>query len=131
MMVAWTQFIAAKNWRAKRYSCTYRLLSLALSIKQIKFLMPDSQKYSQDKDSQKSNLLRVFDVCSEILITNPRLRDRKSCYRFCFANNCKWHDGLMVDIFVFPHESRWVYPLKQMTFEGFLFFLFRTTGGSS
>ena len=54
-------------------------------------------------------------------ITNPRLRDRKSCYRFCFANNCKWHDGLMVDIFVFPHESRWVYPLKQMTFEGFLF----------
>ena len=66
MMVAWTQFIAAKNWRAKRCSCTYRLLSLALSIKQIKFLMPDSQKYSQDKDSQKSNLLRVFDVCLEI-----------------------------------------------------------------
>ena len=27
----------------------------------------------------------------------------------------------MVDIFVFPHESRWVYPLKQMTFEGSLF----------
>ena len=53
--------------------------------------------------------------------SNPRLRDRRSCYRFCFINNCKWHDGLMIDIFVFPLESRWVYPLKQMAFEGFLF----------
>ena len=52
---------------------------------------------------------------------NPRLRDRNSCYRYCLAHDCKWHDGLMVDIFVFPRVRRSFYPLKQMAFEGFLF----------
>ena len=52
---------------------------------------------------------------------NPRLRDRNSCYRYCLAHNCKWHDGLMIDVFVFPHVRPSFYPLKQMAFEGFLF----------
>ncbi|KAJ7394283.1 hypothetical protein OS493_000085 [Desmophyllum pertusum] len=52
---------------------------------------------------------------------NPRLRDRNSCYKYCLAYNCKWHDGLMVDIFVFPKVDSAVYPLKRMTFEGFPF----------
>ena len=52
---------------------------------------------------------------------NPRLRDVNSCYRYCLAHNCTWHDGLLVDIFVFPHVRSSFYPLKQMIFEGFLF----------
>ena len=52
---------------------------------------------------------------------NPRLRDVNSCYRYCLAHNCTWHDGLMVDIFVFPRVRSSFYPLKQMKFEGFLF----------
>ena len=56
-------------------------------------------------------------------VWNPRLRDRNSCYRYCKAFNCRWHDGLMVDIFVNPSVSWSVYPLKLMEFEGFLFFV--------
>ena len=52
---------------------------------------------------------------------NPRLRDRNSCNGFCFEYDCKWHDGLMMDIFVFPSVDPSVYPLKRMPFEGFLF----------
>lgn len=54
-------------------------------------------------------------------VWNPRLRDVNSCYRYCLAWNCKWHDGLMLDIFVVPLVDRSVYPLKRMAFEGFLF----------
>lgn len=51
---------------------------------------------------------------------NPRLRDRNSCYKYCIAYGCKWHDGLMIDIFVLPNvDKSAVYPLKQMEFEGF------------
>lgn len=50
---------------------------------------------------------------------NPRLRDRNSCYKYCIAHGCNWHDGLMIDIFVHPHVSRYVYPLKRLPFEGF------------
>ena len=52
---------------------------------------------------------------------NPRLRDRNSCYKFCFEYGCKWHDGLMMDIFVLPSVDSSVYPLKRMKFEGFTF----------
>ena len=52
---------------------------------------------------------------------NPRLRDRNSCYKYCIAYGCKWHDGLMIDIFVLPDVDSSVYPLKRMTFEGFPF----------
>jgi len=54
-------------------------------------------------------------------VWNPRLRDMNSCYKYCLAYNCKWHDGLMVDIFVQRHVSSSVYPLKRMEFEGYLF----------
>ena len=50
---------------------------------------------------------------------NPRLRDRNSCYKYCIAHGCNWHDGLMIDIFVLPHVSRSMYPLKRLPFEGF------------
>ncbi|KAJ7378674.1 hypothetical protein OS493_021977 [Desmophyllum pertusum] len=50
---------------------------------------------------------------------NPRFRDRHSCYKYCIAYGCKWHDGLMIDILVLPHVSRSVYPLKRLPFEGF------------
>lgn len=50
---------------------------------------------------------------------NPRLRDRNSCYKYCMTYNCKWHDGLMVDIFVTPNVDNAIYPLRRMTFEGF------------
>ena len=50
---------------------------------------------------------------------NPRLRDRNSCYKYCMAHGCKWHDGLMVDVFVLPNEGISVYPLKRLPFEGF------------
>lgn len=52
---------------------------------------------------------------------NPRLRDRNSCYKYCIYYGCKWHDGLMIDIFVLPDVGSSVYPLKRMTFEGFPF----------
>ena len=50
---------------------------------------------------------------------NPRLRDRNSCYKYCMAYGCKWHDGLMVDIFVLRRVYSSVYPLKRLPFEGF------------
>jgi len=50
---------------------------------------------------------------------NPRLRDRNSCYKYCMAHACKWHDGLMVDIFVLRRVYSPVYPLKRLPFEGF------------
>ena len=51
---------------------------------------------------------------------NPRLRDRNSCYKYCIAYGCKWHDGLMIDMFVVTDvDKSSIYPLKQMEFEGF------------
>ena len=50
---------------------------------------------------------------------NPRLRDRNSCYKYCMAYGCKWHDGLMVDIFVLRNVDSSVFPLKRLPFEGF------------
>ncbi|KAK3715039.1 hypothetical protein QZH41_002682 [Actinostola sp. cb2023] len=57
---------------------------------------------------------------------NPRLRDTKSCTKYCLTENCKWEDGLMIDIFIAEdtltsHQRAGVLPLKQMTFEGFRF----------
>lgn len=52
---------------------------------------------------------------------NPRLRDPKSCYRYCIKEGCSWHDGMMIDIFVQETKDPGIFPLKQMEFEGFLF----------
>ena len=52
---------------------------------------------------------------------NGRLRDKNSCYGYCFLYDCKWHDGLMIDIFVTQREIKEVFPSKEMEFEGFLF----------
>lgn len=37
------------------------------------------------------------------------------------AHGCKWHDGLMIDIFVLTNVTSSIYPLKRMNFEGFSF----------
>ena len=37
---------------------------------------------------------------------NPRLRDRNSCYKYCIAYGCKWHDGLMIDMFIVPNVDK-------------------------
>lgn len=52
---------------------------------------------------------------------NARLRDKSSCYGYCLSYGCKWHDGLMVDLFVTEREIKDVFPLKEMEFEGFVF----------
>ena len=52
---------------------------------------------------------------------NARLRDKGSCYGYCRLYNCKWHDGLMMDLFVTQREIKDVFPLKEMEFEGFIF----------
>ena len=56
---------------------------------------------------------------------NPRIRDRKSCTRYCLTyEDCKWEDGLMMDIFIAEdslpsYQRARVFPLKKMLFEGF------------
>ena len=52
---------------------------------------------------------------------NHRLRDKASCYGYCLLYDCKWHDGLMIDLFVSEKRSEDVFPLKEMEFEGFVF----------
>ena len=52
---------------------------------------------------------------------NPRLRDRKSCYKYCLYYHCKWHDGLMIDLFVTDESIGPFLPVRQMRFEGFNF----------
>ena len=56
--------------------------------------------------------------------SNPRLRDRKSCYKYCKAHGCKWHDGLMIDVFINDDSNidRFL-PLREMMFEGFPMFV--------
>ncbi|KAK3715038.1 hypothetical protein QZH41_002681 [Actinostola sp. cb2023] len=52
---------------------------------------------------------------------NPRLRDRNSCYKYCMIHGCKWHDGLMMDMFVIDPVPDGTYPLKEYLFEGLRF----------
>ena len=70
-----------------------------------------------------------------------KLRDRKGCFGYCLRTGCRFHDGLMVDIFGFRQNGRDsivettnnkvkynvrksdVFPLKEMEFEGYNFFV--------
>lgn len=52
---------------------------------------------------------------------NHRLRDKASCYGYCLLYGCNWHDGLMMDLFVSDRETKDVFPLREMEFEGFVF----------
>ena len=49
----------------------------------------------------------------------PKVRDRTSCYKFCILSGCKRHDGLQLDILVIDAIPWGVFPLREMTFEGF------------
>ena len=51
----------------------------------------------------------------------PKLRDKSSCYKYCFQHGCKWHDGLQVDVFVHKGSLNGIFPLREMQFEGFNF----------
>ncbi|KAK3718283.1 hypothetical protein QZH41_001252 [Actinostola sp. cb2023] len=63
---------------------------------------------------------------------NPRLRDDKSCYKYCLKVNCQWHDGILIDMYpVILKNGRYTdhhfdpkvilkpFPLKHLKFEGF------------
>ena len=49
----------------------------------------------------------------------PKVRDRSSCYKYCLKKGCDWHDGLQLDIFVTDSIPWGIFPLREMTFEGF------------
>lgn len=49
----------------------------------------------------------------------PKVRDKSSCYRLCLQSGCKRHDGLQLDIVVSDAIPWGVFPLREMTFEGF------------
>ena len=49
----------------------------------------------------------------------PKVRDRSSCYKFCLKRGCAYHDGLQLDIFVVDSIPWGIFPLREMTFEGF------------
>jgi hypothetical protein len=73
------------------------------------YLKPDAKTYEAHKYKDIGMYIRTW---------NPRLRDRKSCYKFCMVRACKWHDGLMVDMFVVESVPSGSYPLKELLFEG-------------
>ena len=66
-----------------------------------------------------------------------KLRDQNSCYGRCIRVGCTFHDGLMIDIFVFEEKDNTledpyqtsitlhnddVFPLKEVEFEGALYY---------
>ncbi|KAK3715040.1 hypothetical protein QZH41_002680 [Actinostola sp. cb2023] len=61
------------------------------------------------------------DIGMYIRTWNPRLRDRKSCYKYCIAHGCKWHDGLMIDMYIVESIPKGTFPLKEVLFEGLRF----------
>lgn len=56
---------------------------------------------------------------------NYCLRDKVSCYGYCFLYDCKWYDGFMIDLFVSEKRSEDVFLFKEMEFEGFVFLVFK------
>ncbi|XP_078356894.1 uncharacterized protein LOC144641738 [Oculina patagonica] len=49
----------------------------------------------------------------------PQVRDRSSCYKFCFQSGCKRHDGLKLDIVISDAIPWGIFPLREMAFERF------------
>ncbi|XP_048585695.1 uncharacterized protein LOC116614457 [Nematostella vectensis] len=73
-------------------------------------LRPDNESYERMKYKDIGLYRRTY---------NPRLRDRNSCYKYCLAHGCTWHDGLMVDMYVVEKAPKSYFPLKELVFEGF------------
>ena len=79
--------------------------------------------------------LQNYDSDKEFLDSpcEAKLRDKQSCYGYCFLFDCHNHDGLQVDIFVFDrfqdiiynrlteeiYTFRHIFPLQDQVFEGF------------
>ncbi|XP_048582499.1 uncharacterized protein LOC125561862 [Nematostella vectensis] len=77
------------------------------------YLRPDNKQYAASITHPKVGIYQRS--------WNPRLRDKKSCYKYCINYGCKWHDGMMIDMFVIDGKLDGIFPLKQMDFEGFSF----------
>ncbi|XP_032231379.1 uncharacterized protein LOC5507006 [Nematostella vectensis] len=102
----------------------------------IKLFTNHSQEFPRDvffQNSESDPFLRPGDPAKERPLRhpvvglyrrtwNPRLRDRKSCVGYCLEYGCKWHDGIMIDVFIAEDtlgDTSGVFPLKEMEFEGF------------
>lgn len=73
-------------------------------------------------DSQHAKSITHKEVGIYQRTWNPRLRDQKSCNRYCLHYGCGWHDGVMMDMFILDGKLKKEYfPLKKMEYEGFLF----------
>lgn len=82
------------------------------------FQNSESDPYLRPSDPKEYQRLKYKDIGLYKRVENPRLRDRKSCYKYCLKYNCQWHDGLMVDIFVHETLPNGTYPIKDYLFEG-------------
>jgi hypothetical protein len=88
------------------------------------FQNSETDPYLKSQNEAENRLRRHSVVGLYRRVWNPRLRDRKSCTKYCLSYGCKWVDGLMIDIFIAedtlkPHHLSKVFPLKEMLFEGF------------
>lgn len=72
-------------------------------------LKPKAEIYNAHKYKDMGMYIRTW---------NPRLRDTKSCYKYCMNMGCNWHDGLMIDMYVVESVPTGSYPLKELIFEG-------------
>lgn len=76
--------------------------------------------YYDDLPSNKTALSgKIIALYRHVGGLRPKVRDRSSCYKFCFQSGCKRHDGLQLDIFVSDAIPWGIFPLREMTFEGF------------
>lgn len=90
------------------------------------FQNSETDPYLRSTNETENRLLRHPVVGLYRRLWNPRLRDTKSCTKFCLEYGCDWADGLMIDIFIAedtmdPDHLNSVFPLKEMLFEGFRF----------
>ena len=76
--------------------------------------------YYDDLPSNKTALSdKIIALYRHVGGLRPKVRDRSSCYKFCFQSGCKRHDGLQLDILVSDAIPWGIFPLREMTFEGF------------
>lgn len=76
--------------------------------------------YYDDLPSNKTALSdKIIALYRHIGGLRPKVRDRSSCYKFCFQSGCKRHDGLQLDIVISDAIPWGIFPLREMAFEGF------------
>lgn len=100
-----------------QYEKFYRYASRDLP-NDVFFQNSESDPYLRPSDPEEYQRLKYKDIGLYKRFKNPRLRDSKSCYKYCLHHGCKWHDGLMIDIFVHESLPNGTYPIKDYLFEG-------------